>query len=407
MKVNMPADLSDSSTAVSTRLGWVSYFNDCSSEVIARALPLFLVTGMGLTPAFVGIIEGLAEALSILLKGFSGWLSDQMESRKPLIVFGYLCSFLARVLLLFVQVPVVFGATRLLDRTGKGIRSAPRDAMVADSALLGNSGRAFGMLRFLDTLGAVTGLLVVLAFGVANGSLDAALFRNIVLISLPFGLVSLLLLMVWVPRLPRVAKAKKYISFTIPKGMRSYLGIIVLFALGNSSDAFLVLRAKEMGFEFSSILWIFVFFNILAAALAVPMGRLSDRFGRVRFLAAGWFVYAVAYAIIAFTNGKPEFVGAMTLYGAFYGFTEGVEKALLADILAPDERGVGYGALQLGLGLSALPASFLTGTLMTHFGSRVALGVCAALALAGTVALIIWGIVRQLSRVHMEFFDKS
>jgi len=142
------------------KLGIVSFFNDCSSEVIARALPLYLTASLGLSPTFVGAIEGLAESVSIILKGISGWLSDHLESRKPLVVLGYSLSVLSRVSLLAVQLPILFGLSRVLDRTGKGLRSAPRDAMLADATVLGMAGRDFGITRFLDTLGAICGILV-------------------------------------------------------------------------------------------------------------------------------------------------------------------------------------------------------------------------------------------------------
>jgi MFS family permease len=380
----------DSELSLATRLGWVSFLNDCASEVLARALPLFLTAGLGATPTFVGVVEGLAEAVAILLRGFSGWLSDRMASRKPLVFAGYLCSVLGRVALLFVNVPLFLGAARVFDRTGKGLRSAPRDAMVADGAASGRAGREFGITRFLDTLGALTGIGVALAAGLGNTTMSSELFRSLVLLALPPSLLTLVFLAFFVPRVSRRTAAKTYISWTVPREIRGYLAIVGIFALGNSSDAFLVLRASELGYSFREILMLLVGFNALATVLALPVGRLSDRFGRVRFLAAGWVVYAGAYAAFGAFTSPASFAAALMVYGAFYGFTEGVEKALLADLLPKEKRGTGYGALQLVLGLSALPASFLTGYLMTAYGSRVALTTCAAFATAGAAALIMW-----------------
>ena len=376
--------------SVATRLGWVSFFNDCSSEVIARAMPLFLTASLGMTPTFVGVVEGAAEAISILLKGFSGWASDKMPSRKPLVVFGYSLSVLSRLCLLAAHLPLWFGLARVFDRTGKGMRSAPRDAMIADCAASGMSGKAFGITRFLDALGAITGILVVLAMGLGDGALTEVLFRQLVLTAIPFGLISVAVLVVAVPRITRLTKAKKALSWQVPQEMRGYLVAVGMFALGNSSDAFLVLKANELGFSFRSILVMMLCFNILAAFLAVPVGKLTDKIGRIQILVAGWIVYAGAYASFGTFHSKEAFAATLFIYGAFYGFTEGTEKALVADILPAEKRGTGYGALQLVLGLAALPASFITGWLMTKYGSAVAFNTAAAFAGVGVVALAGW-----------------
>lgn len=381
--------------SVATRLGWVSFFNDCSSEVIARALPLFLTVTLGASPAFVGVIEGLAEAVSILLKGFSGWLSDRMRSRKPLVVLGYSLSVVARIALLAAHVPAMLGLARVFDRTGKGLRTAPRDALIADGTALGFTGRAFGITRFLDTLGAVTGILIVLAAGVGSGPMTATMFQTLVIISIPFGFLAILGLIFFVPSLARKTRAKSYLSWQIPREIRGYLAVVLIFSLGNSSDAFLILKASELGFDFREILIILVLFNILAALLAVPIGKLSDRYGRIAFLGSGWTIYAVTYAVMGTTTSQRLFAAAFLLYGAFYGFTDGVEKALLADLLPVDRRGTGYGALQLVLGLAALPASLITGSLMTHYGSPIALATSAILALLGAVCLGAWSYLRR------------
>ena len=383
------------SFSIATKLGWVSFFNDCSSEALARALPLFLTGSLGASATFVGAIEGTAEALSILLKGFSGWLSDRMESRKSLVVTGYALSLLSRVVLAMATLtPVLAGGARLFDRTGKGLRTAPRDAMVADAVVAKTAGRDFGITRFLDTLGAVTGLAVVFFLGLGQGALDGHLFQKIAWTALPFGLISVLLVAFWVPRIPREVPAKKYLSVRVPKPIRTYLAVVFLFALGNSSDAFLVLKAREIGIPFSNILLLLICFNLVAAFLAIPVGKLSDRFGRIPFLAVGWSVYALAYFLIAHTKSIEVFAVTIVMYGAFYGFTEGIEKALLSDLLEPTQRGTGYGALQLVLGLAALPASLLTGVIMTHYGSEMAFTICAGFAASGVLALLSWQSVK-------------
>jgi len=387
VQVNVPA-----------RLGWVSFFNDCSSEVIGRTLPLLLTGTLGATPALVGLMEGLAESASILIRGISGWASDRMPSRKPLVFAGYALSNLARLMMFILPSSALIAFVRIIDRAGKGIRSAPRDAMVADASAMKTHGRAFGTLRFLDTLGAVGGICIVLLLGVgADSTFGLREFQQCVLVSLPFGLLSLAILAWGVPRLPKVTKTKTYLSFRFPKEARGYLFALFVFSLGNSSDAFIVLEAKELGFSFREILAIMAVFNLLAATMAMPVGWLSDKLGRMPVLLTGWIAYVLAYLSFGALSTEGEFIATILCYSTFYGFTEGTEKALLADLLPASERGAGFGALQLVLGVAAVPASLLTGWLMTEFGSSVAFNTSGALSAMGTVWLIIWWI-RQPAR---------
>jgi MFS family permease len=381
-------------TGLSTRLGWVSFFNDASGEAITRALPLLLTSGLGATPAFVGLVEGLAEAVAIGLKAVSGWISDRMATRKPLVAGGYVLSFLAKLLYLLGAWPLLFGGARILDRVGKGLRGAPRDAMVADAAAAGRLGRDFGITRMLDTAGAVAGLGLAVALGLGAGPMDLPAFRTVVLWALPAGLVSVLLVLFWIPPLPR-ATTTKPLAWGLPREIRGFLGVALLFGLASSSDAFLVLRAKELGFSFREILLLLVAFNLLGALLALPVGHLSDRFGRVPFLAAGWLVYAGTYAAMGLAGGKGAFAAALLAYGTFYGLTEGVEKALLGDLLLPEHRGVGYGSLQIALGLAALAASLTMGWMMAAWDSRTAFLATAGVALASTLLLLAWSAFRR------------
>jgi MFS family permease len=351
----------------------------------------------GVTPAFVGLVEGLADSAAIFLKGLSGWLSDRAASRKGFLLGGYGLSVAARGLYLLALSPWILGASRILDRVGKGMRSAPRDAMVADAAALGGAGKAFGINRFLDTLGAMAGLALVLVLGVGTGPMSRATFLRCAWIALPLGLVTLALLLIWIPWVPRQVRASRPLAWQIPKEIRGFLALVFLFGLANSSDAFLVLRAREMGFSLRGTLGLFLVFNALAALLAVPAGRLSDRWGRTRFLAAGWGVYALSYAAMALFQGPGAFGAALLFYGAFYGLTEGVEKAFLADLLKPEHRGTGYGAFQTTSGLAALVSSPLMGVAMALLGTRAAFLITAGLAAAALTGLLIWAYSRALS----------
>jgi MFS family permease len=372
------------------RLGWVSFFNDCSSEVLARVLPLYLTAVAGVSPAFVGMVEGLADSAAIFLKGISGWLSDRAASRKGFVLGGYTLSVAARGLYLLALSPWLLGLSRVLDRVGKGLRSAPRDAMVADAAAQGGAGRAFGINRFLDTLGAMGGLALVLALGVGRGPISRETFLRCAWIALPVGLVALALLVFWVPRVPRAVQAPRRLAWHVPREIRGFLALVFLFGLANSSDAFLVLRARECGFGLRGILGLFLVFNALAALLALPAGRLSDRWGRTPFLVAGWGVYALAYGVMATCRGPLAFAAALLFYGAFYGLTEGVEKAFLADLLKPEHRGTGFGAFQTATGLAALVSSPLMGLAMALLGTRVAFLATAGVAASALVGLVVW-----------------
>jgi MFS family permease len=377
---------------LSTRLGWVSFFNDASGEAISRLLPLYLATLGG--PGLVGLVEGLAEAVAMGLKAVSGWISDHLESRKPLVSAGYTLSALAKACMLLLGSPLLLGAARVLDRTGKGLRGAPRDAMVADAARLGRLGRDFGVTRLLDTLGAVAGLLLALLLGLGVAMVDATRFRRAVLWSLPAAALSVGLVLFWIPRIPRQG-APRRLDFSVPREIRAYLALVLLFTLAASSDAFLLLRGRELGFSLRGLLLLLVPFNLLAALLAVPAGKLSDRLGRLPFLLAGWTVYAACYAVMGWSPSKGLFAAAFLAYGAFYGLTEGVEKALLGDLLRPEHRGTGYGAFQLAVGLGTLAASLLMGWMWTVFGSAAAFGVTAGIAALASLLLAAWGAMKK------------
>jgi len=376
--------------SIALRLGWVAFLNDCSSEVLARVLPLFLTAFLGQSPAFVGVIEGAAESAAIFLKGISGWLSDRAKSRKWFVFYGYFLSVAGRAMYLLSSFAWVLGASRILDRVGKGLRGAPRDAMIADAAKAGRAGRDFGLTRFLDTLGAMSGIALVLMLGVGKGPMDASVFRTCVWIALPIGLSAIAVIYFGIPKIPKAATVQKGLSWHVPKEIRGFLAIAFLFALANSSDAFLVLKAREAGFAVREILALFLVFNALAAALAFPAGRLSDKFGRLPFLMAGWTVYAIAYATMGLATGKGIFSASLLGYGAFYGLTEGVEKALLADLLKPENRGTGYGAFQTATGVAALLASPIMGLLMTYAGTKAAFLIASGTAMLAVLLLAAW-----------------
>lgn len=381
---------------VALRLGWVSYFNDAASHVLTRVLPLYLSGVLGVSPTFVGVMEGLAEGLAVLFKSVSGWMSDRMRSRKSFVLGGYALSVLARGLYFFDHFAFLLALSRVLDRVGKGLRCPARDAMVADAAMPGQAGKAFGVTSLLDALGAFTGIGLALWLGLGQQGMTQAIFQRFVWMALPLGLVALLLMIFWVPQI-KTKRCQSKPNWSIPKEIRGFLAIAFIFGLANSSDAFLVLKAQHLGLNLRHTLLVFLGFNLVAALFALPIGRLSDRYGRLRFLAVGWMIYAVCYLSFAFSTSKTSFMWTLLGYGLFYAMTEGVLRAVLADLLPPDKRGSGYGALQLVLGASTLLASPIMGLVMARWGQSMAFMSAGLIAVMAVAMLCTWEVRRKRS----------
>lgn len=374
-------------------LGWVSLLTDFSSEMIYPLLPIFLTSVLGMGTTFVGAVEGVAESTASFLKLFSGTWSDRGGKRKTWVTWGYTLSTFVR--------PLVAAATagwhvlliRFLDRVGKGIRTSPRDALIAESSPKDEQGKAFGFQRAMDHAGAVIGPLaafLLLTLWTKN-------VRTVFWLAMIPGLMALLTLSrgvqeVLVPSSPRPLGTR--ISFTLKpfdRRFKTLLAILVLFTLGNSSDAFLILKARAVGIPVSLIPLLWIVLHLSKSLSATPGGILSDRSGRKTALVAGWLVYGAVYAGFA-TAQTPGAVWVLFgAYGLFYGLTEGSERAMVADLVAPSLRGTAYGWFHFAIGLSTLPASLLMGLLWETFGSSVAFGLGAVLALIS--ALLLWSLL--------------
>ncbi|MBI5830165.1 MAG: MFS transporter [Chloroflexi bacterium] len=380
-----------------------SFLTDVSSEMVVHVLPLYLANVLGARTDVIGLIEGAGETAASLLKLLSGWLSDRLGSREWLTVAGYGLSTLAKPFLLIAGTWEAVLAVRLSDRVGKGIRTAPRDALIADSIDGAQRGLAFGLHRAGDTAGAALGLLVALIvvasvqhFGML---LTADTFKTLVAISIvpaALAVVALAFGVREVPlktgaRLPRLSLAE------FDNRFKAFLLIVVLFTLGNSSDAFLVLRAQERGVSVTGIMAMVLLFNIVYAILAGPAGKLSDRIGRRRLIVAGWLVYGLIYLGFALAGAGWQLFALYALYGIYYGVTEGVGNALIADLVAPEQRGTAYGLYNAAVAVMALPASFIAGVLWQGIGSFAGFGPRAPFlfgaALAVVSALLLAGLV--------------
>jgi MFS family permease len=368
-------------------LGLVSLLTDVSSEMIYPLLPLFLTSVLGAGPIFVGLVEGIAESASSITKLFSGWLSDRLSRRKGLMVVGYTLSTLTRPLVAFALAPWHVLLVRFTDRLGKGLRTSPRDALIAGSTELHIRGRAYGFHRSMDHLGAVAGpaLAYVLLLLLGGGQL-----RTIFLLAAIPGILSVLILVLKVSEIqvnPTAAPKATPGTGRLDAQLARFLIVVTLFTLGNSSDAFLLLRAQEVGIAVAHLPLLWMFFSLVKAVTGMPGGMLSDLKGRRGTIIAGWLVYAVAYLGFGAASQPWHIWVLMGFYGLYFGLTEGGERALIADLVPPDRQASAFGLFHFCIGIAALPSSLLMGYLYQSFGAGPAFTVGAALA--GLSALLL------------------
>lgn len=368
-------------------LGLVSLFTDMSSEMIYPLLPVFLTITLGAGPAALGVIEGVAEATASLLKLASGAWSDRIGRRKPLVLFGYALSSVMRPMMGFAASWGHVLAVRFSDRVGKGMRTSPRDALVAASATPEDRGRAFGFQRAMDHLGAVIG--PVAAYLLLAGGLT---YRSVFFLAAIPGAAAVAILCFMVREAgggpPRGAGGRLDPGALSP-AFRKYLLIVALFTLGNASDAFLILRAVEAGVPSGYVPLLWGAFHVVKSSFSTHGGILADRWDRRKMVVAGWVLYAATYAAWGLAEGVSWMVGLFLVYGLYSAATEGAERALVADFVPADRRGTAFGWFHLAVGVSALPASVLFGVLWSGFGARAAFGVSAALALAASGLLLL------------------
>lgn len=369
-------------------LGLVSLLTDASSEMIYPLLPAFLTGTLRAGPAFLGVVEGLAEAVAAALKILSGRLSDRLPRRKPLVVAGYTLSSVARPLVALATAPVHVLAVRLLDRVGKGVRGAPRDALLAEVVPREERGRAFGFQRAMDHAGAMVGPLLASAAMLVTSDLRvvfalAAVPAALAVATLVFGVKEN-------PR-PPVPRPEEAHGTAAPleRPLVRYLLVLAVFTLGNSSDAFLLLRAQEAGVTLAAVPALWALHHLVKAAVSTWGGTLSDRVGRRRVILAGWGIYALAYAGFAVAASPLAVAGLFVVYGLYHALTEGAERALVADLAGEATRGRAFGLFHAVTGSALLPASLLTGLLWQQLGAAVALGTGALFASLAALGLLL------------------
>lgn len=384
-------------------LGWASLFTDAGTEMIYPLLPVYLSRVLGASAMSLGVIEGVAEAVNSLLKVISGYWSDRAR-RKPIVIGGYALSSLARPLIGFTRSWPQVLLIRAMDRTGKGIRGAPRDAMLAEFATPATRGRIFGFHRAMDHTGAIVGPLLataILFFAPEQ-------YRLVFALTIIPGAIAVWMLFLVpekdVSRVPQSSaphRAKPFVSpAKLPRRLWAFLGILVVFSLGNSADAFLLLRLSDAlgGVTYVPLLWSGI--HVVKASLSTWGGGLSDRLGRKRVIIIGWAIYSVVYLAFASSLGPVALICWFLVYGAYFGFAEGAEKALIADLTPPGRQGTAFGYYNAAVGVGALIASVAFGFLYERFGPGTAFG--AGSALAGVAAVLLLALPTDAKMVDSD-----
>jgi MFS family permease len=372
-------------------LSAVSFLTDVSSEMIYPLLPVFLTGVLGANASFIGAIEGAAETTAALLKLASGWWSDRVRKRKPLVVLGYGIATFMRPLVAIAQSAGQVLGIRVADRVGKGIRNAPRDALIAESVDPSIRGRAFGFHRAADHAGGVIGPLIAFA----ALTYHIAEIRTVFWLAAIPGVLSFIVLVAFVRDVPRVAPVPAAggpdLSVPLDRSFWRVLAVIFLFTLGNSTDAFLLLRAHQLGVPvaLAPVLWAAL--HVVKSLSSTPGGALSDRIGRRPTLIMGWTLYAAVYLGFAQAATAWQAWALFGVYGVFFGLTEGSERALIADLVQPERRGTAFGWFNLAIGLGALPASLLFGWVWDRAGAPTAFLTGATFALLAAVGMMLVG----------------
>jgi MFS family permease len=376
-------------------LGIVSLFADMSTEMIYPLIPLFLVSVLGATFIDVGLIEGVAESAASILKIVSGYLSDRFGKRKPLVYSGYAIAAIAKPLLAFTTAWQQVLAIRFFDRLGKGIRDSARDAIISESKSRG-VGRSFGFQRSLDTLGAVIGPLIAVAlFGILS-------FRGLFLLAFIPGILAAALVVFFVKETvvgPRSKQLCKVSFRSFDANFRIFLLGLALFFVGNSSDAFLFLRAQNLGVPTLVIPLLYLIMNVVYAVSAFPFGIVSDKIGRKAVLVMGFAIFFMVYVGFAFASSALVVWFLFPVYGLYYGLTDGVSKALVSDLAPPHLKATAFGTYYFVVGAVAFPASLIAGTLWQTVGPTFAFLYGAFMAVAAV--LIIGFFVRSDRPIHL------
>jgi MFS family permease len=367
-------------------LGLVSFFTDISTEMVYPILPLYLSSIIGASPTIIGIIEGIAESLASVIKLFSGMIADKYGNKKRLAFLGYSSSILNKIIIIFSTTWTGVLFARIVDRFGKGIRTAPRDALIAESSNRLQLGKAFGLHKGLDLLGTATGIVLAYFILLKNENDYGKIFLYS-LIPAIIGVVCIIFV-----KDNKVKSSARTISFgwkTLDNRLKYFLVFIFIFTLGNSSNAFLLLRIYKAGFTVQNAILLYFLYNIIASLLSYPIGKLSDKFGRKNILCTGYFLYGVVYLGIGLFSDKTLFIILFVIYGFYTALTTGVERALIVETVPETQKASALGLHSAIVGIGLLPASIIAGILWDNIGQSMPFIFGGVLAFVTTVGVFI------------------
>ena len=374
-------------------LGLVSFFTDLSTEMVYPLIPLYLTMTFGATPALVGVIEGVAESVASLLKVFSGYMTDRFQKKKATAFAGYFPGVLYKIVLIFAGSWAGILGARVLDRIGKGIRTAPRDVLVSESADKSNMGKAFGLHKALDMSGAALGILITYFILRNAGSANIDYERMFLLSIIPAVIGLFMFAFIKEQKTPHTKKIREPFWKNIRKidgQLRLYLVVVFLFTLGNSSNAFIILKASAIGFSETKVILLYFIYNMTASILSIPFGKLSDRIGRKKLLVPGYFAFSICYFGFAFATNQWMMVIVFVIYGAYTAMIAGVERAFVAEMSPPELKGTMLGLHSTVAGIALLPASIIAGFLWNAFGDVAPFVFGAVLSLIAVLILMVF-----------------
>ena len=375
-------------------VGLTSFFTDTTSKMVYSVMPLFLLS-LGASKTEISLIEGIAESTASLLKAVSGWWSDKIRKNKPFMVVGYAFTALLSPLFALAASPLQVLLIRFSERVGKGIRTAPRDSLVAGSSTDANRGKNFGFHKAMDNSGAIVGPL--LAFFVL--ALFPTDYRRVFIIAAIPGILGMLNLLFFVKEMKRDRGDDCRISFrAFSKEFYIFLGIVFIFTLGNSTDALLLVKAGDVGVKDTFIPIMYLIFNSVSVLFSIPAGMLSDKIGRERLIVFGYLLYACIYFGFGISGSPVTILFLFALYGLYSASTDGVQKALVSDLVDKDKRGTGLGLYNCLVGITLLPASLIAGVLYDHVNNRAPFYFGAAMAAAAGLMMLCYGIWRKAGK---------
>ena len=373
-------------------IGLISFFTDISTEMVYPLIPLYLVSAFGATPALIGIIEGIAESLASLLKVYSGYLTDRFQKKKTIAFSGYAAGLIYKLALIFAGSWLGILGARAIDRIGKGIRTAPRDVLVSESADKDNMGKAFGLHKALDMSGAALGILITyFIISKSGGNYD---YKRLFMLSMIPAVLGLCMF-IFVKQKKQAREIKERIPFwkninKIDSQLKLYLLVVFLFTLGHASNAFFILRAKAAGFDDKNAILLFFIFNFTASILSMPFGKLSDKIGRKNLLVPGYLTFSLCYLGFAFAGSALAMTTVFVLYGVYTAMITGVERAFVAEISPPELKGTMLGLHSTVAGIALLPASVIAGLLWNSFGPAVTFIFGAGLSFVSALLLLVF-----------------